>query len=154
MLSFPLSWLRFWCLTVANSKTHDAYAAFRIPAYRRYFLGNLIFILGLQMLKVAVGWEMYERTGSALNLGYVGLVQYLPQLVLVAVAGHITDIYNRKHVLMAAVLLVATAAAGLAVNSALKGPTFVMYICLFAAGTARAFWMPARSAFLPRIIPM
>ena len=139
---------------MANAKTHDAYAAFRIPSYRRYFIGNLIFILGLQMLKVAVGWEMYERTGSALDLGYVGLVQYLPQLALVAVAGHITDSYNRKHILMAAVLLVAAAAIGLAFNSALKGPTFIMYICLFAAGTARAFWMPARSAFLPRIVPM
>jgi MFS family permease len=139
---------------VANPKGHDAYAPFRIPAYRRYFIGNLIFILGLQMLKVAVGWEMYERTGSALNLGYVGLVQYLPQLALVAVAGHITDIYNRKHILMSAVMLVAAAAVGLAVNAALQGPTIVMYLCLFAAGTARAFWMPARSAFLPRIVPM
>jgi MFS family permease len=139
---------------VANSRTHDAYAAFRIPAYRRYFLGNLIFILGLQMLKVAVGWEMYERTGSALNLGYVGLVQYLPQLAFVAVAGHITDVYNRKRVLMGAVMVVAAAAVGLAVNSALEGPTAVTYLCLFAAGTARAFWMPARSAFLPGIVPM
>ncbi len=139
---------------MANPRTHDAYAAFRIPAYRRYFFGNTIFILGLQMLKAAVGWEMYERTGSALNLGYVGLVQYLPQLALVAVAGHITDVYNRKRVLMGAVLLVAVSAMGLAVNSAMKGPTAVMYVCLFAAGTARAFWMPARSAFLPRIVPM
>lgn len=139
---------------MANSNAHDAYAAFRIPAYRRYFFGNLIFILGLQMLKVAVGWEMYERTGSALNLGYVGLVQYLPQLAFVAVAGHITDVYNRKHVLMGAVMIVAAAAVGLAINAALNGPTAVMYVCLFAAGTARAFWMPSRSAFLPRIVPM
>src|SRR6185503_16513568 len=105
--------------TVANPKTHDAYAAFRIPAYRRYFFGNMIFILGLQMLKAAVGWEMYERTGSALNLGFVGLVQYVPQLALVAVAGHVTDVYNRKRVLMGAVLLVAVSAVGLAANSAL-----------------------------------
>src|SRR6185436_16080009 len=90
-------------LTVADSKPHDAYAAFRIPAYRSYFFGNLIFILGLQMLKAVVGWEMYERTGSALNLGLVGLVQYIPQLALVSVAGHVTDIYNRKRVLMGAV---------------------------------------------------
>jgi len=134
---------------------HDAYAAFRIPAYRRYFTGNLFFILGLQMLvKVAVGWEIYERTGSALNLGLVGLVQFIPQLALVAVAGHITDIYNRKHVLMAAVSLSSAAALVLALNATLKGPTFVIYACLFAAGTARAFWMPSRSALLPRIIPL
>jgi len=139
---------------VANLKTHDPYAVFRISAYRRYFSGNLMFILGLQMQKVAVGWEVYERTGSALNLGFVGLVQYLPQLALVAVAGHVTDIYNRKHVLMGAVLLSALAAVVLAVNAVMHGPIFVIYACLFAAGTARAFWMPARSAFLPRIVPM
>jgi len=139
---------------VDTPTTHDAYAAFRIPAYRRYFTGNLIFILGLQMLNVAVGWEMYERTGSALELGLVGLVQFIPQLALVAVAGHITDVYNRKHVLMAAISLTAAAALVLALNAALKGPIFVMYACLFATGTARAFWMPARSALLPRIVPL
>jgi len=139
---------------VQTPTAHDAYAAFRIPAYRRYFSGNLVFILGLQMLKVAVGWEMYERTGSALNLGLVGLVQFLPQLLLVGVAGHITDIHNRKHVLMAAVSLSATAALVLGINAAVKGPIFIMYACLFAAGTARAFWMPARSALLPRIVPL
>jgi len=139
---------------VETPTTHDAYAAFRIPAYRRYFTGNLFFILGLQMLNGVVGWEMYERTGSALNLGFVGLVQFIPQLAFVAVAGHITDIYNRKHVLMAAISLSVMAALVLALNAALQGPIFVMYACLFAAGTARAFWMPSRSALLPRIVPL
>jgi MFS family permease len=139
---------------VGNLKTHDAYAAFRIPAYRRYFFGNLLFILGLQMQKVAVGWEIYERTGSALNLGFVGLVQFIPQLAFVAVAGHITDAYNRKHILMASVGLSAVAAVVLAVNAAVHGPIFLMYACLFFTGTARAFWMPSRSAFLPRIVPL
>ena len=135
-------------------KTHDAYAAFRISAYRRYFSGNLVFILGLQMQKVAVGWEIYERTGSALNLGLVGLVQFIPQLAFVAVAGHITDVYNRKHVLMASVGLSAVAAAILAVNAATEGPILLLYSCLFLSGAARAFWMPSRSAFLPRIVPL
>jgi MFS family permease len=141
-------------LTVETPTAHDAYAAFRIPAYRHYFSGNLFFILGIQMLKLAVGWEIYERTGSALSLGFVGLVQFIPQLALVGIAGHITDSYNRKHVLMAAVSMTAAAAAVLALNAALNGPIFLMYACLFAAGTARAFWMPARSALLPRIVPL
>jgi MFS family permease len=134
--------------------SHDAYAAFRIPAYRRYFIGNLIFILGLQMQKAAVWWEMYERTGSALNLGFVGLVQFIPQVAFVALAGHVTDIYSRKRVLMGAVLLSAAAAVVLAINAAAGGPIFLMYVCLFAAGTARAFWMPARAALLPGIVPL
>src|SRR5580765_8561345 len=114
------------------TKTHDSYAAFRVSSFRRYFFGNLVMILGLQMQKVAIGWEIYERTHSAVHLGYVGLVQYLPQLCLVVITGHVTDKYNRKFVLMAALL----------------------FNALAAAGTAKAFWMPARAAFLPRIVPM
>ena len=111
-------------------------------------------ILGLQMQKVAVGWEIYERTHSAVHLGYVGLVSYLPQLLLFIVTGHVTDKYNRKHVLMAALSVNALAAAGLALNAAGGGSIFFLYACLLAAGTAKAFWMPARQAFLPRIVPM
>jgi MFS family permease len=135
-------------------KTHDSYAAFRVSSFRRYFIGNLIMILGLQMQKVAVGWEIYERTHSAVHLGYVGLVSYLPQLLLFIVTGHVTDRYNRKFVLMAALSLNALAAIGLALNSSGGGSIYLMYACLLAAGTAKAFWMPARSAFLPRIVPM
>jgi MFS family permease len=134
--------------------THDAYAAFRVPAFQRYFTGNITLILGLQMLKVAVGWEMYERTGSALNLGYLGLAQFLPQIALVAFAGHATDVFNRKHVLMAALGLTAAAALGLAANSAVQGPVWVIYVCMLALGVSRAFWMPARAALLPRIVPL
>ena len=111
-------------------------------------------ILGLQMQKVAIGWEIYERTGSAMHLGYVGLVQYLPQLVLFVITGHVTDRYNRKFVLMAALAFNALAAIGLALNSFKGGSIFLLYACLLAAGTAKAFWMPARAAFLPRIVPM
>jgi MFS family permease len=136
------------------TKSHDSYAAFRVPAFRRYFFGNLVMILGLQMQKVAIGWEIYERTHSAVHLGYVGLVQYLPQLFLVVITGHITDRHNRKFVLMASLLFNALAAAGLALNSFRHGSIYFLYACLFAAGTAKAFWMPARAAFLPRIVPM
>jgi len=55
-------------------------------------------ILGLQMQRVAIGWEIYERTHSTLHLGYVGLAQYLPQLLLIAITEHVTDRYNRKYV--------------------------------------------------------
>jgi len=114
----------------------------------------MVMILGLQMQKVAIGWEIYERTGSAMHLGYVGLVQYLPQLVLFVITGHVTDRYNRKFVLMAALAFNALAAIGLALNSFKGGSIFLLYACLLAAGTAKAFWMPARAAFLPRIVPM
>src|SRR5262245_13789443 len=135
-------------------REHDAYAVWRLPAFRRYFPGNMTLILGWQMQKVAIGWEIYERTHSAMALAYAGLVQFLPQVLFMLVAGHISDRHNRKHVLMAALTANAIAAAGLAINAASGGSIYVLYACLFAYGCARAFIMPARSAFLPGIIPL
>jgi MFS family permease len=110
--------------------------------------------LGWQMQKVAVGWEIYERTGSAFYLGFAGLVQYLPMVAFTLIAGHVTDSYNRKRVLMFAIGGNALAALVLALNSATSGSIIVLYGCLFALGTARAFTMPARGAFLPQIVPL
>src|SRR2546426_12682511 len=92
-------------------KQHDAYAAWRLPSFRRYFTGNMILILGWQMQKVAIGWDIYERTPSAMYLGYAGLVQFLPQALLILFAGHITDTCTRKRVFMTALALNAAAAA-------------------------------------------
>ncbi len=114
----------------------------------------MILILGWQMQKVAIGWEIYERTHSALSLGYAGLAQFLPQVLFMLFAGHITDTYNRKRVFIMALMCNAAAAAGLALNSVRGGSMFFLYACLFAYGTARAFIMPSRQAFLPGIIPL
>jgi MFS family permease len=135
-------------------KQHDAYAVWRLTAFRRYFTGNMIMILGWQMQKVAIGWEIYERTHSAMALGYAGLAQFVPQVLFMLFAGHVTDRYNRKYVLMAALAANSMAAAGLALNAAWGGSVYVLYACLFAYGTARAFIMPSRAAFLPGIIRM
>jgi MFS family permease len=135
-------------------RTHDPYAALRLAGFRRYLIGNMTLNLGWQMQKVAVGWEIYERTGSAFYLGFAGLIQYLPMVAFTLIAGHITDSYSRKRVLMFALGGNALAALVLALNSATSGSIFVLYGCLFALGTARAFTMPARGAFLPQIVPL
>src|SRR5262245_21404985 len=101
--------------------THDAYAAWRLPSFRRYFTGNMILILGWQMQKVAIGWEIYARTHSAMALGYAGLVQFMPQVLFILVSGHVIDSFNRKHVFMTALACNAMAAAGLAFNAAAGG---------------------------------
>jgi len=135
-------------------KQHDAYAVWRLPAFRRYFTGNMVLILGWQMQKVAIGWEIYERTHSAMALGYAGLAQFLPQVLFMLLAGHVTDRRNRKYVFMSALACNGLAAVGLAMNAALGGSIYVLYACLFAYGSARAFIMPSRAAFLPGIIPL
>jgi MFS family permease len=132
---------------------HDPYAALRLPDFRRFASGNFLYILGLRMQKVAVGWEIYERTGSAWHLGYVGLVQFLPLVAFAILAGHITDTHNRKRILMVSLGFTALASLGLAWNSSDSGSVLMMYLCLVITGTAFAFLHPARSALVPRIVP-
>ena len=91
---------------------HDPYAALRLPNFRRYFLGNFMAAVGLHMQSTAVGWDIYERTGSAWSLGLTGLVQFLPVVPLFLVAGHAADRYSRRAIVMLAQLLVAIAAVG------------------------------------------
>ena len=79
---------------------HDAYAALRNPNYRRLLIGTLLASAGGEMQSVAVGWELYQRTDSATALGLVGLVQFLPFLLLSLPAGHVADRYNRKYLLI------------------------------------------------------
>jgi MFS family permease len=135
------------------SDRHDPYAPLRLPGYRRYLAGNVALVLGQQMQKVAIGWEIYDRTGSALKLGLVGLVQFLPLALFAIASGHVADSYNRKHLLMGSLSFTALAALGLAWNSSRHGSIATMYLLLFLTGTAKSFQNPAKSSLLPRIVP-
>jgi MFS family permease len=137
-----------------SGSRHDPYAAFRLGAFRRYFTAHTLLIFGYQMQKVAIGWEMYERTDSPLVLGYVGLVHFAPLALLAVFAGHVTDVYNRKRILLISVAVNAVSALGLAWNS-LDGDNYVRnaFLLLLLSGCARAFQQPARRSFLPRIVP-
>ena len=131
---------------------HDPYAVLRNRDLVFYLVGRFVASLGQQMLTVAVGWELYERTYSALALGLVGLTQMGPMLLFTLPAGHIADNYNRKRIILLMTLVIACASAALTVISALGAPVFWIYFCLFAAGTARTFLWPASSAFLPNLV--
>jgi MFS family permease len=137
----------------SSAEPHDPYAAFRIPSFRHYLTGNFVFLVGQQMQKVALLWEIYERTDSAIHLGYVGLAQFAPQLVLAPFGGHAVDTYNRKRVLFIALSVSLLASFGLAWDSLTPAPLWVFYVLLVLMGAARSFWMPARSAILPRLVP-
>jgi len=104
------------------------------------------------MLTVAVGWELYELTHSALNLGLVGLTQMIPMVLFTLPAGHIADNYNRKTLIVLTTFVVACASLGLTLISARHADVFWIYLCLFVSGTARTFLWPASSAFLPQLV--
>src|SRR5262245_11086702 len=110
---------------------HDPYAALRVPAFRRYMIGNFFSILGLQMQSAAIGLELYRRTKLPIALAGVGLVQVVPVLGLALIAGHVADRFNRRYVIMTAVLVISTASAGLANFSIHGAPVAYMYGCLF-----------------------
>jgi MFS family permease len=128
------------------------YGALNEKNFLLFSIGSLIAMLGRQMLIVAIGWEIYEKTGSAMALGYIGLVQLLPVVVLTLPAGHVVDTQDRKRVLMAAQIINAIATAGLFLLSSTHGPIPAMYLCLILVGIGRAFHSPANAALLPQIV--
>ena len=132
---------------------HDAYAAIRRPNFRRYWIGNVVSVLGLQMQSVTVIWEIYRRTGNPFDVGLVGLVQVIPFLSLALLAGHVADRMDRKLVIIGALALSVLASLGLASVSYFELPIPAMFGCLFFIGVARAFLQPSKSSFLPQLVP-
>jgi MFS family permease len=105
------------------------------------------------MLQVALGWELYERTHSALALGLVGLVTAIPVVLLALPAGHLADRMDRKKIVVGAQIVFITMSLSLSVLSYVKGPIFLIYGTLLVGGIAQAYNNPARSALLPRLVP-
>ncbi len=131
---------------------HDPYAVLRNRDFLLYLIGRFVASLGQQMLTLAVGWELYDRTHSALALAMVGLTQMVPMVLFTLPAGHIADNYNRKRIIILMTLVIVCASLGLTLISAFKADVFWIYFCLFIAGTARTFLWPASSAFLPHLV--
>jgi MFS family permease len=107
-----------------------------------------------QIGAVAVGWQVYALTGSAFDLGMVGLVQFIPTALLTFAAGHVADRYNRKRVTQLSQFAAALAAAYLAWGSFagwLTVPAIFAAVAVF--GTALAFESPAAAAILPGVAP-
>ena len=96
---------------------HDPYAAFRSRDYTLFTIGNLLSVIGRQMLAVAVDWEIYARTHSATALGLIGLVFAIPIVGLSLPAGDLADRISRKHIILVSLILTATTSALLALVS-------------------------------------
>ncbi|MDT7836330.1 MFS transporter [Aquabacterium sp. OR-4] len=125
------------------------------PGFRRFWLSRLSSTAAGQMLMVALGWQMYDLTGSAWDLGLVGLAQFVPALLLALPAGHVVDRYPRQRVLAAVLLAQAVVAALLALATAhgALGRSGVLALSV-VLGAARAFQMPASQALLPLLVDL
>jgi MFS family permease len=121
--------------------------------FTRYIAARFLASLAVQMQTVAIGWQVYEVTRRPLDLGLIGLSQFLPFVLLILPAGHLADTRDRRRILLAcfalmlvcAVLLFGLSSRGLA-NA---WPVFAV-MTLF--GVARAFAMPAGQALLPNLV--
>jgi len=129
-------------------------ALFAERPFALFWLARVSAMIAHQMLGVAVGWQVYALTGSALDLGLVGLVQFLPAFFLVLVAGHVADRFDRRHVLQLCMVTEALAALGLGAGSALgRIDERTIFALIFVIGCARAFQMPTMQALLPGLVP-
>jgi len=111
--------------------------------------------LALNMQTVAVGWQLYLLTGSAFDLGLVGLAQFAPTVVLTLVVGQVADRYDRRVVVVLCHVAEAGATAVLALGSLGGWLTREGILAILVViGAARAFENPARASLVPRLVPL
>jgi MFS family permease len=131
----------------------DGRIAFRYRSFRVYMTARFLATASSEMQAVAVGWQVYALTGRALDLGLVGLAQFLPGIVLFLLAGHTADRVPRRRILSwcygafaaCSLLLLALTVRGLT-------SVYPVYAILLVSGVVRAFSGPASQALLPQIV--
>jgi len=128
----------------------DPYASFRSRDFRFLLIGNGLSAFGLQMLSLAVSWDLYVQTRSPIVLGNIGLVQVAPFLFFALAAGHLADHVDRRHILLLTQILLIGSSAILSFGA--KSVPLI-YACLFLTATARAFQGPARQAMVAHVVP-
>ncbi len=127
---------------------------FRFPSYVFYLFARFLALCGNQMIAVALGQYIYEKTHDPLQLGYLGLSLFLPKIIFTLFAGHLADQYNRRNI------IVISRFAQLLVIAAiylfyLKGfiPFYFIFVLLFLMGTASTFDGPAGQSLLSQLVP-
>lgn len=130
-------------------------SAFRHRAFALFWCARVCSMLAIQMQVVAVGWQVYAMTGNPLDLGLVGLFQFLPTLALVLVAGHVVDNNDRKTVLFGAlsVEMIAVAALFLLTMAGALSP-HAIFAVVALIGLAKSFEGPANQAILSATVPV
>jgi len=137
----------------SGAASEHPYAVLRYADYTRYLIGRFVASLGQQMLVVAIDWELYRRTHSALSLAFVGLSLMIPMIFCTIPAGHLADIFNRKKIVLFSTIILAAASLGLALASYFTLHVIWIYISLVVIGAARTFLWPASAAFVTSLVP-
>ncbi|MGH8307019.1 MAG: MFS transporter [Gammaproteobacteria bacterium] len=121
--------------------------------FRLFWCARVASGFAYQMLSVAVGWQIYALTHSTFDLGMIGLVQFVPSLLLALPAGHAADHYDRRRIVLTSELVQWLALAFLAIGSVLHWFNELAILSLiFTVGIAKAFEFTTRQALLPRLV--
>lgn len=130
------------------------FSSLRFPDFRYYYLGTTFSEIGSQMQVVAINWQVYELTGSAASLGFVGLSAFLAIIIFSLPAGLIVDKLNRKKVLLLSQILPAILAVMFAVMTLTKSITpLAIYVLVFLSFAARSLQGPSRQSIIPQLVP-
>lgn len=124
------------------------------PAFVWLWTSRVLMAMGFQITSVAIGWRIYDMTGSAYALGFVGLVQFLPMLALTLVSGQVADRYDRRRIVIICQFVEAVALAFMVygIVAGWKGVAGI-YAAVALLGACQAFVAPTISAMVPSVVP-
>lgn len=137
-----------------NISAHSSHRLLQQRPFVQFWLARLASTMGYQMLALTIGWQVYEITNSAFDLGLVGLIQFVPAVILTLLIGHAADRYDRRLIVrtaqgvyaLAAVMMTAALVAGILGRE-------LLFAAVFMIGCARAFEMPTAHALAPTLVP-
>jgi MFS family permease len=146
-------------MSLPDHRLTSGTAAFQFSGFRFYQIARFCIVFCTEMQSVAVGWQVYEITRRPIDLGYTGLVQFVPGMLLFLVAGHVTDRMDRRKLLTlcyvgfafcSALLLAITLSERILHHSP---SVHAIFAVLFLVGAVRSFSMPSSRALLPQLVP-
>lgn len=149
--------LEYQAAADARGETPGPYAAWKHRAFSLFSAGFAAALVGGQIQGAAVAWEIYSHGQREMDLGWLGLVQAIPVMLLALPAGHVADRYDRRKVVMwgQAVALLCSVALAFLSHAAARGALSYQwfYVPLFLSSAAFTFNRAARHAMLPSLVP-
>jgi MFS family permease len=141
-------------MQASDNTTARGSVAFTYPGFSYYMLARFFIVSSLEMQSVAVGWQVYEITKRPLDLGLVGLAQFLPGIFLFLVAGHLADRLDRRRILLSCYGGMAACSGLLFLLAAARSySVYLIYLVLVLLGIVRTINWPASRAILPQLVP-
>jgi MFS family permease len=139
---------------LSSNSLSPARQALSHPDFARYAYARLAATLAWQMIDVVLGYQMWKLTRNEAYLGYIGLAQFLPFVVLLLPGGQIADRFDRRLIITLAYGLELVAAASLlAFTLSGSNEAYLLFIVAAMLGVGRAFWAPAGQAMVPNLVP-